>query len=337
MQPRPGSSLCFQWFGLHLHCSKGLGNQAFLSGLCGTAVLDHLGTPLLITNPQGGSEALHSYFPFGEELFPDRDTERMKFTGHERDLNRAGQVDDLDYMHARYCSPLLGRFLSPDPLGAEPNRPQGWNRYAYALNNPLKWVDPTGETVSLADLEEGEQELLLERLNEFTGNTYGVNDSLQLVLLEVGASSSGTATSFLNDAIGDERVFTVESTTGKNEGRPGEPVRINFATFSDTKYGKVDPATFSLGSTFVHELYHSSTGIEDFDGYPGGIINQSDFSWRGPVVDFVNQIRAERGLPQRAGYLTQPGLAGRSKFPFDHVNPRKPEKIHYVRRSRPWD
>ena len=109
--------------------------------------LDHLGTPLLVTNPQGGTEALHSYFPFGEELNPNADTERMKFTGHERDLNRAGQGDDLDYMHARYCSPMLGRFLAVDPKErrtAQP-RPQGWNRYAYALGNPLKMVDLDGK------------------------------------------------------------------------------------------------------------------------------------------------------------------------------------------------
>jgi len=91
---------------------------------------------------------LHSYFPFGEELFPDGDTERMKFTGHERDLNRAGQGDDLDYMHARYCSPMLGRFLSVDPLGGVEPKPQSWNRYAYALNNPLAFTDPTGMYVT---------------------------------------------------------------------------------------------------------------------------------------------------------------------------------------------
>jgi len=108
--------------------------------------LDHLGTPLLVTNPQGGTEALHSYFPFGEEIDPNADSERMKFTGHERDLNRAGQADDLDYMHARYCSPLMGRFLSVDPLrSAKQKTPQTWNRYAYAAGNPLRFVDPTGE------------------------------------------------------------------------------------------------------------------------------------------------------------------------------------------------
>ena len=115
--------------------------------------LNHLGSPLLITNPQGGSEALHSYFPFGEELFPDGDAERMKFTGHERDLNRPGQGDDLDYMHARYCSPLLGRFLSVDPKTRRSvtAQPQRWNRYSYALGNPLSYTDPDGRDVTYAN------------------------------------------------------------------------------------------------------------------------------------------------------------------------------------------
>jgi len=108
---------------------------------------NHLGTPLLITNSEGGAEELHSYYPFGEELLPDQDAEPMKFTGHERDLNRAGQVDDLDYMHARYCSPMLARFLSVDPdLGNSP-QPQSWNRYTYVRNNPLKYIDPLGRYV----------------------------------------------------------------------------------------------------------------------------------------------------------------------------------------------
>jgi len=44
--------------------------------------LNHLGTPLLITDEEGDNEALpHSYFPFGEEIATGADTERMKYTG----------------------------------------------------------------------------------------------------------------------------------------------------------------------------------------------------------------------------------------------------------------
>jgi hypothetical protein len=38
----------------------------------------------------------------------------------------------------------LGRFLSVDPGGSNPSRPQSWNRYAYVQNNPINAVDPDG-------------------------------------------------------------------------------------------------------------------------------------------------------------------------------------------------
>jgi hypothetical protein len=36
--------------------------------------------------------------------------------------------------------------MSPDPLlnSGRPDNPQTWNRYTYALNNPLIVTDPTG-------------------------------------------------------------------------------------------------------------------------------------------------------------------------------------------------
>ena len=50
-------------------------------------------------------------------------------------------------MHARFCSPGTGRFLSVDPAEERQalKRPQKWNRYAYVENNPLAFVDPDGE------------------------------------------------------------------------------------------------------------------------------------------------------------------------------------------------
>lgn len=50
-----------------------------------------------------------------------------------------------DYMHARYYSPNLGRFLSVDPVGGTVGSSQSWNRYAYVENNPVNLTDPTGK------------------------------------------------------------------------------------------------------------------------------------------------------------------------------------------------
>ena len=52
-------------------------------------------------------------------------------------------------MQARYYDPVIGRFYSNNPVDAlshlnTPNSIHGFNRYAYANNNPYKFTDPTG-------------------------------------------------------------------------------------------------------------------------------------------------------------------------------------------------
>jgi RHS repeat-associated protein len=104
---------------------------------------DHLGTPRVITGNGGAELSRHTYYAFGEEVTSTASTERLKFTGHERDHST------LDYMHARYYAPMWGRFLSVDPhLDIEKivQNPQMWNRYAYASNNAVNRVDPDGKS-----------------------------------------------------------------------------------------------------------------------------------------------------------------------------------------------
>lgn len=65
-----------------------------------------------------------------------------RYTGKERDIESGN-----DYVGARYFGNIMGRFMSPDPSGltyADQSNPQSLNLYAYALNNPLKYTDPTG-------------------------------------------------------------------------------------------------------------------------------------------------------------------------------------------------
>ncbi|MCG8459053.1 MAG: RHS repeat-associated core domain-containing protein, partial [Holophagales bacterium] len=110
----------------------------------------HLGSIRQVTNWLGQQVSRHRYYPFGQEATPSSTTDPVhKFTGHERDLGFDSETP-LDYMHARYCSPVLGRFLSVDPILGEAATPQGWNRYAYVRNRPLNYTDPTGEVADIA-------------------------------------------------------------------------------------------------------------------------------------------------------------------------------------------
>ena len=51
----------------------------------------------------------------------------------------------------RRYDPTLGRFLSADPVVPQPGNPQALNRFAYVLNNPLKYIDPTGHVYDPAE------------------------------------------------------------------------------------------------------------------------------------------------------------------------------------------
>ena len=58
-------------------------------------------------------------------------------------------------MNARMYDPVLARFLSPDPHVQAPSCTQSYNRYAYAFNSPLMYVDPDGEWFWLVPLAAG--------------------------------------------------------------------------------------------------------------------------------------------------------------------------------------
>jgi RHS repeat-associated protein len=121
--------------------------------------LDHLGSVRLATNSAGRSVSQHDYYPFGvtptkayqEQInWADPHIDAMRFAGHQREflgLLNTENTDYLDYMHARFYDPNLGRFLSVDPVMDTKTalvKPQSWNRYSYVRNNPINATDPDG-------------------------------------------------------------------------------------------------------------------------------------------------------------------------------------------------
>ena len=110
---------------------------------------DHLGSPWLITNASGNEVQRLNFNAWGLRRDATNwdnysDLPEMKFdrgfTGHEH-LEMFGLIN----MNARLYDPVLGRFLSPDPIIQVPEFTQSYNGYSYALNNPLSYTDPNGE------------------------------------------------------------------------------------------------------------------------------------------------------------------------------------------------
>jgi RHS repeat-associated protein len=88
----------------------------------------------------GGVVFKESYKPFGERVNATAANNQIWFAGQKQD------APDLIHMGARYYDPQIGRFLSIDPKEADPSDLHSLNRYAYANNNPNRFVDPDGHS-----------------------------------------------------------------------------------------------------------------------------------------------------------------------------------------------
>ncbi|MBD8874359.1 RHS repeat-associated core domain-containing protein [Rhodanobacter sp. DHB23] len=118
----------------------GLGLQAHAQTDTVTYVYtDPQGTPLVKADASGNVIARYDYTPYGNSIASlGAAPNGPGYTGHVNDPETG-----LVYMQARYYQPI-GRFPSPDPLGPVAGNIYSFNRYAYANNNPIVNIDPTG-------------------------------------------------------------------------------------------------------------------------------------------------------------------------------------------------
>jgi RHS repeat-associated protein len=101
---------------------------------------DHLGSTSLTTDDQGSVVHEARYLPFGEERWVDGEgVTDFTFTGQRKETGF-----DLHDYNARFYSSRLGRFISPDSIVPDFANPQSLNRLSYVVNNPVKFIDPTG-------------------------------------------------------------------------------------------------------------------------------------------------------------------------------------------------
>ena len=110
---------------------------------------DHLGSASLTTSITGTTVSELRYTPFGETRYSSGSTlTDRRFTSQEEQVSIG-----LYLFGSRLYHPQIGRFISSDTVVQDPYDPLALNRYAYARNNPLKYVDPTGHCFLLAGLD----------------------------------------------------------------------------------------------------------------------------------------------------------------------------------------
>jgi len=103
---------------------------------------DLAGTPLAATDAGGNPLWRQGYKPYGERLDPKAPAEQQPWFTGKAHVEAAG----LSYYGARWYDPQLGRFMGVDPKGFGEENVHSFNRYAYANNNPYRFVDPDGRS-----------------------------------------------------------------------------------------------------------------------------------------------------------------------------------------------
>ena len=115
---------------------------------------DNIGSVSVVTDGFGNIINRYYYTAWGGRVRIDNgEYDHATYFGDE-----GGDVTDRGYtchehltplnlidMNGRIYDPVLARFLSPDPYIQAPDFTQNYNRYAYCLNNPFKYTDPSGE------------------------------------------------------------------------------------------------------------------------------------------------------------------------------------------------
>ncbi len=127
---------------------------------------DLVGSPVAATDINGNFLWRETYTPYGERFKNEDFNKRIGYTGHVENP-RFGLV----YMQARSYNPIVGRFLSVDEVGFLESNPSSFNRYAYANNNPYRYIDPDGnEPKDVTDNLRGrQQDAVKKRAREVAG------------------------------------------------------------------------------------------------------------------------------------------------------------------------
>jgi RHS repeat-associated protein len=228
---------------------------------------DHLDSTSVATTQAAAVASQQEFDPWGKVRSSGISATSINYTGQR--LDGTG----LLYYHARMYDPLLGRFVSADPIAPRRSDPQSRNRYTYTLNNPLKFTDPTGYCSKTWDTEKEVSEnfecyRLKQELSEYGLTVKNLfeweSKDLQIILRSAqhfAKAAHWNSATFKNNMTRDGQI-TVFLHRGHAEPVPGRWADTWGAGITDTDITFYDPFFNSTDDRMrqavaVHELAHA--------------------------------------------------------------------------------
>ena len=261
---------------------------------------DHLGSAQAGTRANGTVAWREQYTPFGEQLQNPAANDNLDgFTGHIKDSDTG-----LNYMQARYYDPVIGRFLSIDPVTfLDLPEPGQFNRYAYTWNDPINATDPTGKVIKFTGDDDYNKQAAADL--ETVRNSSKENAAM------VGGLESSDHVHNIGPATGNDGVNGTAATDseGASDPKTGSGSTVYYdPNNSITRHGDNRPPAVGLG----HELGHSEemdSGTFDYQDInemvgPDRVIPPSGITPRHEVgpIKRENDVRKSLGVPTRGCY-----------------------------------
>ena len=253
------------YVGAHYQVSAGIVTKYYFAGtqhiaerVNGTLsfiLADHLGSTGVVTDASGAVIAEMRYTPYGET----RSAAGTSPTDYLYTSQRQEAGLGLYFYNARWYDPALARFAQADTIVPSTGNPQAWDRYAYGLNNPSRYTDPTGHVACVGNnFDDGPQCFTSKYLWAWGITTIG--SSAYDSTLTRAAALSGEKLSNLgkqaNFAIFGELKGDPQSVFRKTHGN----ISMDFSTSEDGC--ETVGSTITCGtlhrplSTFIHEFGH---------------------------------------------------------------------------------
>lgn len=291
---------------------------------------DYLGSILGITNSTGNIVEKRHFDAWGNLVFvkdgQNNELGQLTFldrgyTGHEH-----LQGVTLIQMNGRLYDPMLRRFLAPDNFIQDLSNTQNFNRYGYVLNNPLTYVDESGEIFGLVfglrnlirQAKNGEIKNLWDGVKAFgSGYIAGTVAGPNVMMMEGGFAGVGAIVGLTT---GDWKRFT-------NAIRIGEGsyyLDSNRSFFKQTWQG-ISRFTFELPQTTAGHAYlqlknmnYEVDRVEYFGGATFAIKENANDNWGISLGNFISvNITGKVQGPFNKYILTNPMLMHEYGHTFD--------------------